>query len=196
MRAIHLFLDFGPNDAIATFRRAHDPLASNIPPHITLVFPFESDIGNDLLASHARQVTDSIAPFTVTLGRAEQHPPDYIWLPVVEGSEIIHSLHHKLYTGPLAGFRSQAHRYQPHVTIGRVNHRRSEVFSNARSIELPSRIRVERITIERICSHEMSNILHVVSLSISQAEQFTDPDEHKLFSSPEPLSQARPRDRF
>ncbi|MGJ8634130.1 MAG: 2'-5' RNA ligase family protein [Luteolibacter sp.] len=171
MRAIHLFLDFGPNDAIADFRRAHDPLASKIPPHITLVFPFESDIGDDPLASHARQVADSLAPFTVTLGKAEQHPPDYIWLPVVGGSEIIQSLHHKLYSGPLAGLKSQVHRYQPHVTIGRVNHRRSEALFYARSIDLPSGIRVDRITIERICSNEMSEILHVASLGVPHAEK-------------------------
>jgi hypothetical protein len=61
-RCILLFPDFPNIASIESIRRKFDPLAGLVRPHITLVFPFESDIGTDPLRRHvaeARQAGDA-----------------------------------------------------------------------------------------------------------------------------------------
>ena len=52
MRTILLFLHNMSIDKIESTREKHDPLFRLIPPHITIVFPFKSNISNDELKSH------------------------------------------------------------------------------------------------------------------------------------------------
>ena len=52
MRTILVFLNNMSIDKIENIRQKHDPLFELIPPHITIVFPFKSDISNDELKSH------------------------------------------------------------------------------------------------------------------------------------------------
>ena len=49
MRTILLFLHNMSIDKIESTREKHDPLFRLIPPHITIVFPFKSNISNDEL---------------------------------------------------------------------------------------------------------------------------------------------------
>ena len=120
MRAVHLFADFAEDQELAAFRHAHDSLASCIPPHITLVFPFESEMGDDELVAHVRRACADLAPFAVTLGPAECQDHGIIWLPVQAGVREVTVLHERLYTGPLAVHRDPRFMYVPHVTIARV----------------------------------------------------------------------------
>ena len=120
-RAVHLFADFAEDQELAAFRHAHDSLASCIPPHITLVFPFESEMGDDELVAHVRRACGDLASFVVTLGEAEVHEHGIIWLPVQAGVREVTVLHERLYTGPLAVHRDPRFMYVPHVTIARVS---------------------------------------------------------------------------
>lgn len=59
-RAIVILPRFEGLDRIEQFRRRYDPLASRIAPHITLVFPFESDLSADQLCAHMQQVIQGL----------------------------------------------------------------------------------------------------------------------------------------
>lgn len=64
-RCIMIFPKFENGEIIDKIREKYDPLANHIKPHITLVFPFISDIGIKELREHISSVLIEIAPFEV-----------------------------------------------------------------------------------------------------------------------------------
>ncbi len=52
MHTILVFLNNMSIDKIENIRQKHDPLFGLIPPHITIVFPFKSNISSDALNFH------------------------------------------------------------------------------------------------------------------------------------------------
>ena len=49
LRTIMIFPEFENMEIIDNIRKQYDPLAELVRPHITLVFPFESQISNEEL---------------------------------------------------------------------------------------------------------------------------------------------------
>lgn len=128
-RAIVIFPDFERIEHITELRRAYDPLAFSVPPHITLVFPFESDLTTDALAAHVTAALEGIAPFPIELRGVTGDQDEYLFLNVKRGNDAIITLHDRLYTGPLAPFLSPRHTFVPHLTVGRLE--RTSAFSVA-----------------------------------------------------------------
>ena len=123
--AIVTFPEFQPEQRtlIDRLRAAYDPLASAIAPHITLVFPFEAPLSHDDLLTHMRAVAEvaAIAPFEIVLRGVTGQEDEYLFLNVKRGNDQIIALHDRLYTGPLAAYRSPRHTYTPHLTVGRLS---------------------------------------------------------------------------
>lgn len=117
MRAIHLFPVLP--QAVLAFRAEHDPLGDKIPPHITLVFPFEDELSDADLREHVAKQVGSRGRIAFALGSPEIGQGGYVWLPVTQGRSEISDLHDALYTGPLLPHLSSAEAYVPHVTIAR-----------------------------------------------------------------------------
>lgn len=117
--AIHVFPQFDTIEKIQEIRRVYDPLANKIPPHITLVFPFESSIPPNELLSHIRSAADQISPFTIRLRDVSGSGGEYLFLNVKEGNDSLIRLHDELYKGILATFRNHHIPYIPHITLGR-----------------------------------------------------------------------------
>lgn len=67
MRTILLFLHNMPIDEIESMREKYDPLFGLIPPHITIVFPFESSISNDDLKLHILNVSKGFIRLKLSL---------------------------------------------------------------------------------------------------------------------------------
>jgi 2'-5' RNA ligase len=120
---------------VEAIRLRHDPLAARLPAHVTLVFPFDSDIGDDALRSHVERSVASASPFALRLGRIIPLDDLHLGVTITTGSGSIVELHEQLYTGPLADHRSAVHRFVPHVTIGRFGQRSA---METASRELPS----------------------------------------------------------
>ncbi len=107
---------------IDEFRRAHDPQATLVPPHFTLVF---GSIGADEAAvlRHVEAVAAASVPIRfhcrcAVLGADERAERAFVYLVPDEGHAAISLLHDRLYRGPLAaGLRLQLP-YVPHVTVG------------------------------------------------------------------------------
>lgn len=165
-RAVHLITDFKADPELVAFRHAHDPLASFIPPHITLVFPFESEMGDDELVAHVRRACGDLAPFIVTLGPAECQEHGVIWLPVQRGADEVTTLHRRLYTGPLAAHRDPRSVYVPHVTIARL-----AVLAlpgvHRTALELPaaSPAEMREVVVERIGADDQSHVIARIPLA-------------------------------
>ncbi len=117
MRAIHLFPVLP--QVVLDFRAEHDPLGDKIPPHITLVFPFEDELSDADLSAHVEKQVGARIRIDFELGPPEIGQGGYVWLPVTRGKAQIMDLHDALYAGPLLRHLSLSREYIPHVTIAR-----------------------------------------------------------------------------
>lgn len=66
-RCIMIFPYFGNVEIIDDIRKKYDPLSEHVRPHITLVFPFESDIEASKLKEHIENVISGMMPFDIKL---------------------------------------------------------------------------------------------------------------------------------
>ncbi|MGO0059622.1 2'-5' RNA ligase family protein [Brevibacillus fluminis] len=119
LRAIHLFPKFPNLDKIEKVREKYDSLYGLIPPHITLVFPFESDLSRADLHTHFVACVDKVSPFKLCVNGITATSDNYLFLNVTEGADEIIDLHDRLYTGILRGFLNEQITYTPHITVGR-----------------------------------------------------------------------------
>ncbi|RNB69628.1 2'-5' RNA ligase family protein [Brevibacillus panacihumi] len=164
-RAIHIFPDIEQVELIQSIRKKYDPLYTFIPPHITLVFPFESEITNTDLYRHVKQAITGFQPFTIRLEEITASNGHYLFLNVKQGNDQIIALHDKLYTGPMAIYRSYMHTYLPHLTVGRLNHEHDlkEALKDTRSFKHRFETRVSHVIAERIDHNSLSKIEFAVS---------------------------------
>lgn len=112
-----LLPESNPIDAL---RRRFDPLFDIIPAHITLVFPFESDLAPDELRAHIKGAVRGVGPFPIRLAGITGVDGRFLFLNVVRGHAALIELHDRLYTGPLLPHLTLAFTFAPHVTIGRL----------------------------------------------------------------------------
>jgi 2'-5' RNA ligase len=120
LRAIHIFPDFKNVAAIERLRAKYDPLYSLIQPHITLVFPFDSDLSTNALERHLQDAIRGHSPFRIVLRGITGHPGGYLFLNVKVGNDEIIALHDKLYSGILQSYLNRTLTYTPHLTVGRI----------------------------------------------------------------------------
>jgi 2'-5' RNA ligase len=169
-RAIVILPAFADPAPIERLRRAYDPLAQFIAPHITLVFPFTSAIPTETLAAHLRQATQNLAPFGVTLREVTGHMGEYLFLNVKRGADQLVALHDQLYSDMLATYLAPDHTFTPHLTVGRLTtpERFALALADARRMTAQFTIRVEEIVVYRI-GEERSRIVECrVSLGDAQ----------------------------
>jgi len=120
-RAIVLFPSFENMDHLNNLRDRFDPLANYIAPHITVVFPFESDLSTSDLRLHIRETLRGIKRFHIQLKDVTGDFRDgYLFLNVKKGNDPIIELHDRLYSGILECFLLRKVTFCPHITVGRV----------------------------------------------------------------------------
>lgn len=122
-RCIMIVPNFKNIDIIEKIREKYDPTVKFVKPHITLVFPFESDILSEDIKEHTEKSIRGIKPFEVVLQgiESEKSFDNYIFLNVIEGTESIVELHKNLYTGLLKEYCPHwlgDTEFKPHMTIG------------------------------------------------------------------------------
>src|SRR5262245_38710541 len=118
--AIVAFPELDARDEIERIRRQYDPLAAVLDAHVTLVFPFEDTLSSADMRGHVLAATEGVAPFEIALGTPTSADDGYLLLNVLGGREVVVEVHRRLYSGRLHRHLSQAHTYDPHVTIGRL----------------------------------------------------------------------------
>ncbi len=125
-RCIMIFPDFKNRYLIDHLREKYDPLAKNVRPHITLVFPFDSNIEKHELEEHLLNKLKGIKPFILSLKGivTSRENGNYLFLNIVEGKDIIIDMHQKLYTDILEGYHPDFLKkvdFFPHMTVGNVS---------------------------------------------------------------------------
>lgn len=119
-RAIVWFPPLPPDNKIETFRGHHDPLATRIPAHVTLVFPFPTNLTSTQWASHIKRIVGNWPRLPVSFRDIESIQDEFTVLMLRDKSEAVIALHDKLYSGVLKPFLRTEMEYRPHITLGRV----------------------------------------------------------------------------
>lgn len=160
-RTILLFPEFNNQQHINKIREKYDPLAFLIPPHITLVFPFESELSKVELENHLSQVLAAVPVFEIEFqGVSGDYRDGYLFLNCIKGNDQLISLHNKLYKGILAQHLYQEVPYFPHITLGRLDN--DQDFSAALAEICTDKTlfssTIEKVTVEIIGEDESSTI--------------------------------------
>ena len=159
-RAIVLFPSFEHIEILQTIRQQYDPLANCIAPHITLVFPFDSDIPTEDLKAYLNEALKGIKKFHVRLNDFSGDFRDgYLFLNVKQGNDAIVELHDRLYDGILERFLFRGITYCPHVTVGKVQQAEFEhALAQLRGVTDRFETEIEKIYVENIDDLEHSAI--------------------------------------
>ncbi|MCT4613082.1 MAG: 2'-5' RNA ligase family protein [Clostridia bacterium] len=164
-RCVHIFPKFKEAELLHDIREKYDYLHKCIEPHITLVFPFESNIETNILVEDIKSTLKGYKSFKV-IGKGIQGIDNYgyyLFLNIEEGSEIIKELHYSLHKGILKNYQSEWTKdgsFKPHVTIGRFKDR-DEMLNAAKlyeNIEVEYEAFIDKVYIEIIGENEESII--------------------------------------
>lgn len=134
-------------------------MANHVAPHITLVFPFDSDITTNELCEHIESVLNNVKPFNVCLQGIEPvtNFGNYLCLEVIAGQAELTDIHKKLYTEMFGGTNIE---YTPHLTVGRFDDTNefNKAIEVTRNIDDRFDMPVDKISVEIIDSNEDSII--------------------------------------
>ena len=135
LRSIAIYPRIDGDDAIHRVRSRFDSLATKVPYHLTLVFPFSSDLAKDEIAAHMAAAVIGVGAISFSLGTPAAEE-DVVHLPVVVGEESFRLLHARLYSGLLRRFLRTDRAYSPHLTVGRCRnwHDRQTCLKEAETI--------------------------------------------------------------
>lgn len=163
LRTIMIFPEFDNMGIIDNIRKQYDPLAELVQPHITLVFPFDSQIRNEELMHILNKRMQGIKPFELKLGSiSKQEDPfgNYLFLDVLQGAEELGYIHQILYDNEFKEFNIGL-QYIPHMTIGKLPtiELLNNAFNDIKSIDDTFSTIVKKISVEMIGDNEESIII-------------------------------------
>lgn len=155
-RDILIFPNFEDTYKIENIRKQYDQLYGIIPPHITLAFPFDSQMENSKLKKLLTEVLKNIKPFEiemegVSLRKDDKIKTNYIFLNLKKGQEKILNIHNLIYEKVLQTKLNFT--YVPHITLGRTDNEHEKICLNDKFKTI-----VDRIFVESIGENEESNI--------------------------------------
>lgn len=162
-RTIMIFPEFENIDVINDIRKKYDPLANLVAPHITLVFPFGSELTNEELNLYLKECLRDIKPFKIELegfSKQEDRYGNYLFLNVVQGMDAIKNIHNMLYKDKLKQFDA-GYDYVPHMTVGKLSSIEllDKAFDDVNKCNDKFTTEVKKISVEMIGEHEESIII-------------------------------------
>lgn len=163
-RTIMIFPEFDNMQIIDDIRNKYDPLAKLVRPHITLVFPFESDMSNEDVASILDTRLTNTSPFEVELKGFSKHSDpsgNYLFLDIIDGIENIIQIHDELYKYEFKNFDLWGADYIPHITVGKLSteNEMNEAYECIKGIDDSFSTIVSKISVEMIGENEESIII-------------------------------------
>lgn len=149
-------------------RRQYDALAEHIPPHISLVFPFESDTSDETVCQVVTDALQHVSSFDITLNQVAGDPDNgYVWLVVDQGSDEITALHDTLYQSPIfMNHLRQDIPYKPHMTIaqGISAEKAYRLMAELPQKSLTYTTRIEVVSVEHILNNDDSEVFFNLAL--------------------------------
>lgn len=168
-RCIMIFPHFRNAKLIQDIRKKYDPQYHLVAPHITLVFPFYSEITSIDIRDHIINSIDGINAFDLQLCGVTGEDGGYLFLNVYQGREEIVLIHRRLYQGILNKYYPtflKETKYKPHLTLGKIQSRAQfdVALKEYGSINDLFEDHVEGITVEIIDMEGNSNIEMTIPL--------------------------------
>ncbi|MDB5084750.1 MAG: 2-5 ligase superfamily, partial [Bacilli bacterium] len=159
-RSILIFPQFENRALLTQIRERYDPLACLIPPHVTLVFPFVSELSTDEIMRHLQQCLSTARPFSLVLQGITGSAGNYLFLNVKRGLDALIDIHDRLYTGTLKQHLNRDYSYVPHVTVGKLlsNEEFLKALEETKDFNERFEMTVEEIAVEVIGDDQSSRI--------------------------------------
>ena len=160
-RTIMIFPQLENVEIIDEIRDRYDPLAKLVRPHVTIVFPFESEMTNAELEEELSRSLNNVSPFELVLHGFSKAMDNCLFLDVEKGKEIIEAIHDDLYSNRFKEFDPGfAYEYIPHVTVGKFDSEQdlNEAYEQVKDIDVSFQTIVKKISVEMIGEHEESII--------------------------------------
>ncbi len=164
-RCIMIFPKFENGQMVDKIREQYDPLANHVRPHITLVFPFDSNIETTELKEHISFVLSKIKTFEIILSGITPTNSfgKYLFLNIQKGTDEIIELHKRLYTGILQNYFPEwlkGKDFLPHMTVGNIDNEEDfeMAINETRNIVDSFKTTVNEISVEIIADNEDSII--------------------------------------
>ncbi|MGL4911851.1 MAG: 2'-5' RNA ligase family protein [Romboutsia sp.] len=171
-RCIMIFPKFDNIEMINEIRCKYDPLANHVQPHITLVFPFDSDIATPDLKEHMYNVLKDFSSFEILLSTITPTYSfgRYLFLNIKKGNSEIIKMHERLYTGILGDYYPKwlcQENFLPHMTVGSFEDDESFKIgiNDVENIQDEFKTVVNEISVEIIDENEDSIIEFTIPLS-------------------------------
>ena len=117
-RTIMIFPKFENMEHINKLREKYDPLANKVRPHITLVFPFESELSRSEILEILERRLGGVKPFTICL-HGLSTAGRWLFLNLIEGADDVIRIHEALYEHDFLEYKPVwLNKYTPHITVG------------------------------------------------------------------------------
>lgn len=158
-RDILIFPNFEDIGKIQEIRNKYDKLASLVPPHITLAFPFTDEISNTELIEKLSNLLKNFSPFDTTFSGISLSNDNYIFLNCIKGTENIIKLHDEIYKKILTNHKKKSITYVPHITLGQASN-----IDEFKNFDYKFTTLIDEISIELIGENEESIIIKNLKL--------------------------------
>ena len=153
-RDILIFPKFSNINNIQNIRLKYDKLATLVPPHITLAFPFSDIISDEDLIIKMKEVLIDTEPFRISFKGITVSQEKNIFLNCIEGNNEIIKLHNEIYSKILNKHNKRVVNYIPHITLGK-----AEKIGELKEFDDTFTTIVNEIIIEKIGENEESIII-------------------------------------
>lgn len=158
-----IFPEFENMEIIGKIREKYDPLARLVRPHITLVFPFESEMDNTEIERVLNERLEGIRPFEIELqgfSKVEDRFGNYLFLDVIKGREELIRIHDLLYANDFKKYDIGVG-YVPHMTVGKLKsvEAMDVAYKDIEMILETFKTLVTRVSVEMIGENEESIIV-------------------------------------
>ena len=159
LRTIMIFPQFKNIGIIDEIRDRFDPLAKLVRPHITLVFPFDSEMSNEELGEKLTSSLQKVGSFELTLYGFSKSADNYLFLDIEKGKEIIKAIHDELYSEHFKEFYLDIP-YIPHMTVGKLcsEQELNDAYEYVKNIDARFETVVDKVSVEMLGEHEESLI--------------------------------------
>ncbi len=166
-RAIHIFPKFENMNLLNSIRKKYDPLFNFIKPHITIIFPFDSNLSTEDIEKILISNLLEFNQFEIQMDRISGHFDGYIYLNISKGIEQIIKIYNKLYSNQLSKYYDNRYTYIPHIILGRISNRNKylDFLQNHIKKKYCFKSTVKKISVEIINDDETSEIEYEYNLS-------------------------------
>lgn len=169
LRAIMIFPEFDNMEVIDKIREQYDPLANLVRPHITIVFPFDSNRSNEELKAVLENRLQSVKSFKLEMAGVSKHKDrfgNYLFLEVIRGKRELLYIHNILYQNEFSDY-DLGLSYVPHITIGKMSEGRKldDAYNKVKNMSETFCAIINKVSVEMIGNNEESIVVAEIALS-------------------------------